>query len=168
MPISSLVLSLKPEILNFFRIHILVDITLCVCVCVYMCVLVCLCFPDRLKCLFDTVCSKNHSASQPDEQQQEGCYDSPCASFQASLQVSDFTTHSLVFNCTEYHWFLTLQSMHNISFLSLFISPWDGRALALLIQGSRTTWPAPACNHNLLYLGQSPGALLGMLLSTSH
>ena len=63
MPISSLVLSLKPEILNFFRIHILVDITLCVCVCVYMCVLVCLCFPDRLKCLFDTVCSKNHSAS---------------------------------------------------------------------------------------------------------
>lgn len=40
MPIASLVLSLKPEILNFFRIHILEDKTLCVCVCECVCVYV--------------------------------------------------------------------------------------------------------------------------------
>lgn len=136
---------------------------MCVCECV--CVYVFLTDWNVFSTLFAIRIILPHS---PMSRQQEGCYDSSCAPFQASLQVSDFITHSLIFNCTEYHGFLTLQSMRNISFSSLFISPWDGRSLTLLIQRSGTTWPAPTCNYHLLYLGQSPGALLGMLLSTSH
>lgn len=82
--------------------------------------------------------------------QQDVCYDSPSASSQVSLQVSNFITHSLILNYTEYHWFFTFKSMRNISFLSLFIYPWDGGFLTRLIQVSGNTWPSLACSHNLL------------------